>query len=215
MKRHKKAEAPPEEADLADLRAAMRDWKDEEVAEEVGLALDDLQALRREVLLREQKHLVGRSTAEIYADYVLHTQGSMRALGRVIDSPDLVEANPSAYVTAVKARQAFLDHTIEIGQKLGVVDQAADRHLHVVAHLTDAQLAAHIAERMREMSDMMRGHGDVPFSDVEVLDTTPRPPHLLPVARSPSLVVERTAVPAPRALPLRRRNTIRELGDKS
>lgn len=133
---------------------------DEEILAATGWDLDRLEEARSAVLAREGQRLVGRSSEDVYVDYVIRTRRNLQQLDGIM--ADLEESRQgSAMVGAVLAKQTLLDRMIKTGQDLGFVERKAVRHDHavVVAKLDDVALQELLATEVDKTRELMRRGG--------------------------------------------------------
>jgi len=174
---------------LARLRGAMVEGlNDDEIAERVGIAWEEVAELKRKLLDAEAEAARAEPTEHTYARYVLDQRQCIKELDTIIDDYEK-EKNVSAIVGAVRAKSDILDRVLKSGQELGLVrKRAAAGGLaagEAVKKLNSSQFRQYIVNEMKVFQTLVVRHGDG-----SLLDLDPGPLHVpekvakQPVARA-------------------------------
>lgn len=199
-------------AATAKLRSYLAIGKpEEEIATEMAISWNDYLDLKRQLYKFESERLQGRTTEEVYTDYVLAQERNIHDLTKIIEQetieedadgiPQKVYKVPTTSVTvgAIKARSEIYDKLIAKGQEFGFIakkpveTQVSGTVLHRLA-LPD--LRRTIMDELKALDSMSRKLG----FEKSILDLDPGAIHHDAIidVHATSATPERRALPPPR-----------------
>jgi hypothetical protein len=169
---------------------------DIEAAEKMELAAADYNVLKRELYAQERTDLVGKSTEEVYVDYVLRQERCIKDLDEL--RKVFQDSNqPNALVGAIRAKSEILDKIIARGQEFGIIEKVPDKKQvvggFVVAQLDNATLRALITEQLKGLEQVVSRYGNTDMLG-NPLDT---PAKALQSPQAASIVESPPTIPPP------------------
>jgi hypothetical protein len=157
----------------AKLRVALEQGKThEEIAEEMALPWADFLELLSKFYALDAEDIRGKTTEQVYTDYVLAQGRNIRDLTLIIGEYR-GEKNANALVGAIRARSDIFDKIFERGQELGFIAKRPETKLVaglVVHQLSDAELRDKIVGELGALENLMGKYGT---SDGKALDAVP------------------------------------------
>jgi hypothetical protein len=150
---------------VAELKALLADgMTDLEACDELGLDIQDYNALKREMYAQDKLELVGKSTEEVYADYVRNQTKCVRDLD---DLADMLKkaGQPAAIVGAIKAKSDIFNRIIDTGQTFGIIEKVPERKQIIggiaVGQLDNEELRKLIADQLAGLKQFVGRYGNV------------------------------------------------------
>ena len=178
---------------IAELRSHLSaDKSDLSICEEMSIDLNDFANLKNEMYRVEKIDLHGKSTDEVYVDYVLVQKGCIRDLNGAMEMFKATK-QLNALVGAIRARSDIYDKIIQRGQEFGVLEKVPEKKMVIggllVAGLDNKELRAHIAKELNSLSEITKKYGDT--------DITGAPISMGAAAAAGVVVPAPLALPAP------------------
>lgn len=144
---------------------------DAQAMDALKLDAEGYRDLKREAMKIEAASLRGRTTEEIFAEYVVHQSGCIRDLTNVARRFDK-KKHYSALVAAIRTRSDIYDKIIKTGQEFGIIERKAERKeigiAVIVSKMTDDQIRRKIIGELGAVSELMENFGEADLIDVEV-----------------------------------------------
>jgi len=143
---------------------------DNEVADEMGITLEEYEELKIAMFDAKTQELRSRPYEHVYVEYMLAQAANLRDLTSVIDKMHSSNQYQSL-VGAVRARADILDRLITKGQEFGIIHKKTERKEIVagviVSQLSDPQLKKLILGELSVLNDMRKKFGEKDISLLE------------------------------------------------
>lgn len=158
-------------ARVARLLTMLEEGKtDAQAMEELKLKPEPYRQLKRDALKAEASNLRGRTTEEVFAEYVLRQAGCIRDLSLMSRKFDQ-KKHYSALVASVKARSDIYDKIIKTGQDFGIIERKAERKeigiAMIVAKLSDGDLRKRVVGELHSIHRFMEEFGEGELLEIE------------------------------------------------
>jgi hypothetical protein len=141
---------------------------DEEVKNSLHLDRDQYDEYKWKTYDLGGQKLKGKPVEHVYANYVLEQCKCIRDLNRIMSQFE-TNRQPSAFVSAVKARSEIQDKIIKYGQELGIIKTSkggglADINL---TEMSNKELQALLTRELTQLDSMAKKYQNVDISHVE------------------------------------------------
>ncbi len=149
---------------IAELKVKLAEGKtDLECCEELELNVQEYNTLKREMYAQEKIELIGKSTEEVFVDYIINQKKCIKDLDELI--PLFKGGNqPNAIVGAVKAKSDIFNKIIETGQTFGIIEKIPEKKQIVggimVAQLDNNELRRLITEQLHGLQQVVGRYGN-------------------------------------------------------
>lgn len=189
----------------ADLDSASEElWKllmagESDYDAQFALGIDAPTYLKVKVHMLDMKAQALRSlpTEHVYVQYVLDQGQNIRELTAMMGQFKKTKQY-NAMVGALRLRADLHDRILSKGQECGIIHREAQRKEViagiVITDLTNLQLRGQLQTELNDINDMMNGHGEVKFLDVEA-----GPTHHGPTLKKPKSAKKALKKKAPKS----------------
>lgn len=157
---------------------------DDTCAETLDIRVDEVRFYKDEILREELASFGDADPHMVFAKYKIRMEGAIGAIDEVIEEARYSRANTSGtvVVNAARAKADIIDKIVTRGQDLGVIHREATKSLVLggisVVDMSVSQLRGFLAERMKQLGDMIGTHGQdyaVPVDEPVYFEAAPAP----------------------------------------
>jgi hypothetical protein len=154
--------------------------EDSDIADEMGLAWEEIYELKRKFFDHEAELLRSRSTEHTYVKYAIEMRQCITDL-KAVEKDSADQKNQSARVNAIKAQADVHKELMRTGLDLGLIKRISTGGLEAgqaIKEMSNVEFRKHIMTEVTEFHEMrMR------FGDQGLLDLEPGPLHRSPVIK--------------------------------
>jgi len=141
---------------------------DNEVAEDMGLSVEEFLEFKSKMFEIKTEDLVKRPSEHIYVEYMIEQGKNLRDLTNMVDDSNL---NASAKVGAIRARADILDKLLTKGQEFGLIHKEPDKKIIAgiaINELSSEKLKTLVLNELQMINKLINKHGDKKIVDLEL-----------------------------------------------
>lgn len=164
-------------------------FSDEQARIELGLSVDDYDALKGILYDRETASLKSKTNEMIFIDYTQSQMTVLKEVDLLLEKLDDSKMHAAA-VGALRLSSDVKHRILTVGQDLGVLSKRAPTQRHLILTGSIDDMRAAVAREVRDLEDLMRSAGS---GDLKTIDVGPVHRELPAAVLAPSTTGKRTS----------------------
>lgn len=164
-----------------------------DIVELTGWDLEKTMEMEKLILHHEELRIAGMQPEEVYARFVLASEGNLRKCDELYEQFQQAE-QVAGLVGLIKTKQTIMKDVLKTGQDMGFVRKEPTRNLVIVANMTDEDLKSMVAEKLTKFRRALSSAGDRDILDVGAEVAPSRPPRAELPPREERIVLASSAV---------------------